>query len=279
MNIFEPQLKYSGKVYQPGVYDISNEEYHASAGISRSAIREFIISPLHYWDKYINPNKPVFKTSKSFEIGTAVHAYLIERERFDASYIAMPKFSGKGMKARKEEFIEQNKDKIIIPQKDFDIVMAVVESVENHLTAKRLISDAIYEKSIYWIDEDTGLLCKARPDIWHSTFIADLKTTDCARANKFQYSLSDYDYHIQAAMILDAVKAVALEEHMNYFFIAAETKRPYPTASYPLNQVSIYQGQNEYKSALHGLKECFTKNEWPGYEDQEIGLPRSRLKN
>ena len=279
MELYQPQLKFGGKVYQPGVYDISNEEYHASVGISRSAISEFMISPLHYWDRYINPDKPPFKKSKSLDVGAAAHVYLLENEKFHATYKVMPKFSGKGMKAKKEAFEAEYKGKTFISQKNFDNVMGIVKSIESHLTAKKLIEGAVYEKSIYWIDEDTGLLCKARPDIWHSTFIADLKTTECAKANKFEYSLGDYDYHIQAAMILDAVKAAALEEHMNYFFVAAETKRPYPAASYPLNHQSIYQGRDEYKSELYKMKECFTKNEWPGYEDREIGLARNRLKN
>jgi hypothetical protein len=277
MEFYKPQLQYGGKVYQPGIYDIPNEEYHASAGVSRSAITEFMISPLHYWDRYINPDKPKFKKSKSFDIGTATHTYLLENKKFNESYVIMPTFSGKGMKAAQAEFKAQHKGKEFISQKDFDNVMGIVRSVEKHATAKDLIIDAVYEKSIYWIDEDTGLLCKARPDIWHSSVIADIKTTECARENRFQYSISDYGYHIQAAMILDAVKKMALEEHMNFFFIAAETKRPYPVVSYPLNSQSIYQGKEEYKSALHKMKECFDKNEWPGYEDKEISLPRNRL--
>jgi hypothetical protein len=279
MEIYQPQLQYGGKVYQPGIYDISNEEYHASVGISRSAISEFMNSPLHYWDRYVNADKPKFKKSKSFEVGTAVHNYLLENEKFNDTYIILPKFSGKGMKAREAEFKTEHKGKVFLSQKNFDDVMAIADSIKKHLTASELINDAIYEKSIYWIDEGTGLLCKARPDIWHSTFIADIKTTECAKDNRFQYSIGDYAYHIQAAMILDGVKKIALEEHMNFFFIAAETKRPYPVASYPLNLESILKGQEEYKNALHKMKECFDKNTWPGYEDKEIGLPKNRLKN
>ena len=282
MEIFEPQLQFGSKVYQPGVYDISNEEYHASAGISRSAISEFLKSPLHYWDRYINPNKPAFKASKSFEVGSAAHVYLLENEKFHATYSVVPKFSGKGMKAAKEEFLAQNQGKEFISQKNFDDVMGVVKSIEGHLTALEFITGAIYEQSIYWVDEDTGLLCKARPDIWHGNMIVDLKTTECAKASKFQYSISEYDYHIQAAMILEAIKVAALEEHLNYVFVVAETKRPYPAVSYPLNQQSIFQGRDEYKNTLHKMKECFEKfgkDKWPGYEDQEIGLPRNRLKN
>jgi hypothetical protein len=279
MELYQPQLQYGGKVFKPGVYDISNEEYHASVGISRSAIREFMISPQHYWDKYINPDKPNFKKSKSFEIGEAVHIYLLENERFNATYQVAPKFSGKGMKAKKVEFEEENAGKIFISQDNFNCVMNIVRSVEKHVSAIKLIKNAVYEQSIYWIDEDSGLLCKARPDIWHCNVIADLKTTECAKATKFQYSIGEYDYHIQAAMILDAIKAVALEDHMNYFFVVAETKRPYPVVTYPLNHQAIYQGRDEYKIALQHMKECFDKNDWPGYEDQEIGLPRNTLRS
>lgn len=282
MELYQPQLQFGGKVYQPGVYDISNKEYHASAGISRSAISEFLISPLHYWDKYINPDKPEKKKTKSFDIGEAAHTYLIENNRFNEEYIIVPKFSGKGMKAKKDAFLAEHPGKISISQKDFDAVMAIVRAVEEHPTASILIKNAVYEKSIYWIDEPTGLLCKARPDIWHCNMIADLKTTKCANPYSFAYAISEYDYHIQAAMILDAIKTAALEEHNNYFLIAAETKRPHPVVSYPLNEQSIFQGRNEYRDALYQMKVYFKDykdKKWPGYEDQEIGLPRNRIKN
>jgi exodeoxyribonuclease VIII len=229
MELYQPQLQCGGKVYLPGVYDISIEEYHTSAGISRSGIAELRKTPKHYWDKYINPNRPAEKKKKCFELGTAVHTYLIERDKFEQGYIIEPKFSGKGSKANKAKFREENKGKKFITNADLAKVKAIASEIENHKSANDLIKGAIYEKSIYWIDGDTGLLCKARPDIWHANLLADIKTTECAEYYKFEGSVTNYDYYIQAAMCLDAVRERALEEHDNFFFIAVETERPHVT--------------------------------------------------
>lgn len=52
------------KTYNPGIYEIENEDYHNSNGLSRSALLTFRKSPLHYWDEYKNENK---KEEKRFE--------------------------------------------------------------------------------------------------------------------------------------------------------------------------------------------------------------------
>jgi hypothetical protein len=40
--------------FEDGVYDIQNDLYHGSYGLSRSALCEFKKSPWHYWHKYLS---------------------------------------------------------------------------------------------------------------------------------------------------------------------------------------------------------------------------------
>ena len=39
----------NGRDMGPGIYSISNEDYHNGPAISRSALMEFRKSPYHYW--------------------------------------------------------------------------------------------------------------------------------------------------------------------------------------------------------------------------------------
>ncbi len=156
-------------------------------------------------------------------------------------------------------------------------VESMAKSIKKHATAQDLIENAKYEKSIFWVDEESGLLCKARPDIWHGNMIIDLKTTACASAKSFEYSATEYGYYLQAGMCLDAIKNIADEEHDNFIFVAVETIRPFSTVVYPLANEAIVQGRSDYKSALLQLKECFETNNWPGYQDQEISIKRYAL--
>ena len=150
------------KVFEPGVYQITNNEYHSSAGISRTGIMEFRRTPKHFWNRYINPEyKPKEKTI-SLEFGGAVHPFILEPEKFEEEYSS----------------IKQIRDNLF-----------------NDKQAKALLTGARYEHSIYWIDPETQLLCKCRPDIWHENFIVDLKTTKNASYRAFQSDFYHYGYH------------------------------------------------------------------------------------
>ena len=60
----------------PVITNMSNEVYHATAGISSSAVKAVYKKSLAHWKgEKINPNNP------NFAMGTAVHALLLEPER------------------------------------------------------------------------------------------------------------------------------------------------------------------------------------------------------
>ena len=228
----------------PGIYNITNEEYHTSPGISRSGINKLVESPFHYWNAYLNPDRPPKKIEKDMRIGEIVHKLMIEPDKLDES-------------AEKKDELE--------------LAKAMANSAKNNKEIMDLIEGGQFEKSFYWIDEDTGILCKSRPDIFHSSVILDIKTTKSAAPKKFRWSIDDYGYHIQAAMALDATKALTGVEHDNFFFIVIEKKWPYASVPYPLDPSKIEQGRQIYKEKLHLLKQCLEKNEWPSYPATYIG--------
>ena len=57
-----------------------------------------------------------------------------------------------------------------------------------------------------WKDEDSGLIVKARPDVLHDNMIVDLKTIRDASVHSYQRDMVDGWYHVQGAMIRDAVR-------------------------------------------------------------------------
>lgn len=275
---YEAQCCLAKKIFSVGMHDISNEDYHCSAGISRSGISKFKEDPLYYWGEYINPKKPRAKEEKkrSLELGNAVHCYLLENEKFNDCYTVIPKFSGKGSKKCKQEFIAEHNGKILLDQNDLEIIKATAGAVREHPDASLFLGeDSLVEKSFFWIDEDTGLLCKARPDIILGNLTIDLKTTDKAPKKWFSRSIHNYDYHIQAAMILDAQKAVTGTEPQVFLFIACEPKYPYLVKVYPLGQPSIDKGREEYKNELLKAQRYFISNQWRsiGKDMEEIDIP------
>ena len=265
-----------------GVYDISIEDYHSGEGFSRSKLIHFSKSPLHFWHEAYSPHKEarkeadVIKKTNPLEFGNALHTYVLEQDTFFDRYTALPKINRvtKAGKAAYEDLLCRAEGKQIICEDALKEIEAMAQSVELHQEAKALISDAVYEKSLFWTDPDTGILCKVRPDIWHNNFICDLKTTQSGLYRDFQKSVYAYSYHIQAGMIQEALKHVLGVEMDNFIFVAIEKEAPYAVAVYRLDPIAVSLGVTRFKNILQGIKTCQETNNWPSYPTNIIDVPK-----
>lgn len=236
----------------PGVYDISNDAYHNGPGISRSALMEFRKSPYHYWYKYLNADyKPKPETS-ALLFGTAFHTLVLEPDKFEGYGNVLTAYR----------------------RKLFADLEPMAESLRKNKLAMQLIANAQIEQSLYWNDPDTGILCKCRPDILRPSLVADLKTTRDGSAWSFSKAIYDSGYHIQAAMIQEALLHIKKVKVNDFFFIVIEKSEPFITVVYQLDKKSIDKGRDEFKSLLQAYKQCLETDNWPSYEAQEISLPR-----
>lgn len=231
---------------ESGIYNISNEDYHASAGISRSGISRLKMSPFHYWNAYLNPDKAEESKSKSMNFGDLVHRVLLDKEDI-----------------YRDDFTKAQ-------LKTYHNVMQACEAIlSNPKTGKFIDAGGLVEKSIYWVDEETGVLCKARPDTWFDDIVIDIKTTVSAKKEDYKKSVIKYDYHIQAAMMLDAIENATGKRPCYFAHIVVENKSPFATALYFISDEKINLGQYEYKQQLQIYKECLAKNEWPSYQYED----------
>lgn len=146
------------------------------------------------------------------------------------------------------------------------------------------------ELSAYWRDEETGLLCRCRPDLWVGDVVLDIKTTDDARESAFERSVEKFRYHVQASFYIDGLKKAieqsgeplpeGLEVPKHFVFGVIEKKAPYLTAVYVLDPETMQIGRREYREDLDALAAAVSADEWPGYsrDIQSIGLPAWRLR-
>lgn len=273
---YEAQIKHAKKIFPVGVHDISNEDYHSSAGISKSGLLLFK-KPRKYWHKYLNPNAKPIKKKKSFELGNAVHTYLLEPKLYNKHYKIMPKFTGKGSVAKKLEFREANKKKVLIRKVDSEIVKAATQAIAQHPKANNFFTanNRQIEKSFFWIDTDTGLLVKSRPDIIIDDWIIELKTTANSEEEVFSRDINRYGYHVQAAMAIEAQKQLFNKQINRFLFVACETEEPYITEVYALDDGSIDKGLDIYKTELIKAQTCFIEDDWLGESKniRWIGIP------
>ena len=259
----------------PAVLDITNEQYHGGPGLSNSSIKEILKSPKHYWDSYLNPNKPEREETPSQRFGNMVHTFLLEPDDFKKRYYVMPKVN-RGSKDYKEaQNIAEGRE--IIWNEEEKELYQILKSVREHKFARLLLEEGrLIEKSIYFNDSTTGELLKSRPDcITKSGLILDIKTIDGASTENCRRAIANYKYHMQAAIGVDAFEAAYGEKNNNFINIFIENKRPWCVSPFAISNVGLDTGRLEYNKGLQTYAECKAANYWPGYVDEieEISLP------
>lgn len=260
----------------PGIYDISNDAYHNGPGISRTAIREFIKSPFHYWYRYVRPDREPATRTSDMEFGAAFHTLVLEPHLFTKTVAVSPMGLDRRRTADKAiwaQFEAESIGKTLLKGEDYQHMQNMANQLWSNPVARALIEGGQYERSIYYVEKNSGRLCKTRPDILRNNFIADLKTSDNASFNHFVRDLVTYGYHIQAGMSFDAAEAVLKTKLAEFIFIVVEKTPPYAVAIYPFDTESIDAGRRLYQNKLIQLNECEQNNVWPSYESRIITLP------
>lgn len=264
----------------PGIYDIDNESYHRGPGISRSGIVTFRKSPFHYWAEYIRPQGKEENSTASKELGSIVHALVLEPHEFIHRYFVIEQEIDRRTREGKALWAKAMQDasqKMLVEADVYQQAILMRDAVLNHPDASNLLKGAQIEKTIYWIDPDTNILCKCRPDALFLSdsinYACDLKTSKDGSPRAFKFDIDEYGYHIQAAMVSEGCKHALNIDMRDFLHAIVESKDPYAVAVYPLDQRSLEQGRKLFKKALCDLKECLEADKWPSYETQEISLP------
>jgi hypothetical protein len=260
---------------------MNNTDYHAHAAISKSHLDQVAKSPLHYWARYLDPNRVVPEPTPAMAIGSAVHTHVLELDQWDARYVSAPDGIDRRTKAGKAEweaFTTAATGRTVLPKADADLVMRMAHSVFTHPAAAMLLAlPGKAETTHMWTDAATGLQCKCRPD-WltdDGRLLVDLKTTEDASARGFAKSIAQWRYHVQASWYLDGIEQATGARPEQFLFLCVEKKAPYAVAVYAADAEMIAAGAQTAARDLDVLATCKAAGAWPGYSDQiePISLP------
>jgi exodeoxyribonuclease VIII len=266
-----------------GLYrGLEADKYHADPAVSNSMLSAMDKSPAHCWALYLDPNRPERKATPSMLAGTLAHTAILEPEQFGARYIVKPdgmSFASKEGKAWRDA-VEPGVQ--IIDGDQHATALAQREAVMAHPLLRELLDlptlDA--EVSCFWVDEATGLRCKARPDALkkagsRSVIAADVKTTADMTLPGIERAIATWGYHRQDAHYTNALQACGMRvEQFVFAFVSASY--PFIAAAVVLDDETRAQGADEVAELLGRFAECKKTNHWPafGYGANVIGLPR-----
>lgn len=262
-------------------------QYHAKDAVSASLLKQIQRSPAHAMAYLQQQQEP----TPAMLFGTAFHTCVLESERFASEYVVLPddapkkptKLQLNAKKPSKEtienikwwdEFNLRHQNATIITDEDYLTITAMSCAIGDHPAASKLVrGDGQTEVSMFWDDDETGLACKCRPDIWlmrgAGSVIVDLKTTEDASPEGFSRSIQTYGYGIQAAHYLAGSGADA------FIFVAVEKKAPFAVAVYELDPLSLDICEKQRRSLLEYWANCRKAEMYPAYSDecQMISLP------
>ena len=243
---------------------MTNEEYHKSDALNFSSLVKLLKSPAHYKQSLIAP----IEQTKAMAFGSAVHLAVLEPEKFKAAYCVQPKIN-KTTKLGKIEFEDwcaENTGKKSLDIEDTQKIIRIVESINNHPIASQLLTKGVAEKSVFWKDPISDVLCRCRPDYWRDDgVIIDLKTADDASVDGFKRSIATFNYHLQSSWYLEGVGATVGKCLSEFCHLVIEKTEPFAIAIYTLDDVSLAAGSDKIRELLELYTKCKQENYWPAY--------------
>lgn len=244
--------------------DIDNDDYHSGPGISKSGLWTiYSKTPAHYRfaEREENP---------AFDFGTACHFAILEPEKFETSVMrGPPDRRGNNWKDAQAEAV--NTKRLLLTAGDYDSVLTIRDAVHADAWLNALIVSphSEVEHSAYWVDEETGMLCRSRPDLYRSDLgiIVDVKSSVSAHPDDFARSVVNYGYHAQEAWYTEGHRANGRTVD-GFVFLVWEKKAPFVTAKYELPPAIVAEGNAIMRKALSTYASCLRADRWPGYSDE-----------
>lgn len=263
-------------------YDLSNEEYHNDPAVSNSDIKKILKSPLEYWThSWMNKNRPKRNITPAMTLGSALHCFILERDKFFDEYVVLPNkleidSEFYDIESKRNDF-DQNYQlpktktaktfrytgsKQVIKQDDFCKIKDMSEYLGQLPIVNKIFTNGNAEVSVFWEDEETGLMCKCRPDYLTKSYIADYKSI--LSIDQIKSNIYSGDYHIQHAFYVEGIKKAAGCDHFDFFFVFQQKDSPYLVKNIQLaydetgeNISPVNLGQDLFRQALNVAKENF----------------------
>lgn len=266
------------KITEPGLYDISNEDYHAdpcpepslSSSIAKKMMNQ---TARHAWLSHprLNPDYEP-ENKKAFDLGTAAHELLLEQpDKPKIDVLDFSSFQTKAAQTARDASYEAGRTPLLT--KNYEEVQAMVKACRAQLLRheeKGAFTNGKPEQTLIWQEKrHNNIWCRVKKD-WLPDFgnvFSDYKSTTDASPEAFARTASNLGYDIQAAFYLLAVERI-FDIAGQFRFVVQEIKPPYALAVYSLSPQTLCEAFEKIEEAMSYWAWCLSRNAWPGYSSQ-----------
>lgn len=253
------------------VLNMPNEAYHNYDGVSKSGLDKVDISPAHY--ACAEP----FKSTRAMEIGTAIHAAVLEPAIFKRDYLLLKDVKARTSSEYKQAVKAKGTTELVLTGPEADKVTGMKLSVEGCEPWNSVyVMDHYTELSAFVQCPETGVLLRARFDFLTAGGISvDLKKTQDARYEAFQKSVANYRYHVQDAFYSYVYELITGYPIQSFWFLAIEENAPNTCKRYKLDDEAKAIGKRQFMANLVDYAEADKTGDWRSYDtaDELMSLP------
>lgn len=204
------------KRHAPGVYfGLDEDAYHADPALGSTDIRRCARNPSSYWfSSWMNPNRKPETDTPGRVRGRAMHKLLYEPPMFERLYMCGARHdlemtsAEKGAATKAANVKAAAAGKIALPSADYDQVLMAHAMITKNPKLKDVFANGFSEVSIFWVDPETGVACKARIDYLKIRGNGDLKGVANQYDKDFRQAcieaIANYRYEVQAKFYMNA---------------------------------------------------------------------------
>lgn len=267
------------------------DEYHAVDAMSASGMRYLARSPWHY------RNRVPITPTRSMLNGTLAHCAVLEPAELERRYVFVPddaprrpteaqwnaKTSNDSSRAAKEwwtDFLQRAEQRTVIAANDYATTQQQLAALRANPWLHEHLASGSSEVSLFWVDRESGVYCKARLDHLHITadkrvVILDLKATADDTPSGFARSVASMGYHRQRAHYINGFEAVTRQKVDDFVFAVVSSVPPILATPYRLLDEAAQQGAEEVAELLEKYAKCQRSGDWHAYSPQQqmIDLP------
>jgi hypothetical protein len=261
------------------VYDMPAEQYHAVEALSATGLRLLARSAWHYKHRISTEPTPAMLR------GTLAHCAVLEPNAMAERYVVVPadaprrptaaqwaaKKPSDESRAAMEwwtDFKDHAASRQIVSAADYAITQMQLQAIACEPTIAEILSEGAGEVSVFWVDEESGVYCKARPD-WmrrrDSITLLDLKSTADESPSGFGRAAARMKYHLQRAHYVAGVQAISGVKVDEFVFCAVSSAPPVLAVPYVLTDELKEQADDERRELIDLYARCQRENTWPAY--------------
>lgn len=261
-------------ITEPGIYDMTNEEYHShryalSSSGARKLLRPSCPAIFRYEQDHPQPTKKVWdigNAAHKLVLGNGPKLQLVDYERWDTKA------------AKAEVTAAREAGAIPLKRAEYDQVHDMADALRRHPVASLLFDPerGTPERSLFWRDDRTGVMRRARLD-WLPNpragrlIIPDYKTCRSADPEKLEKDIEEYGYHQQDDTYRSGAKALGIaDDQAAFVFVCQEKTPPYVITVIEVNAAARRIGAARNRRALETFAHCTATGYWPGYSDDVV---------